>query len=84
MHLILDGRAESVELRPDTPACFQAVVPAGTWFGAESADPDGWALAGCTMAPGFDRADFEWGERRALRAAYPAAADVIDRLTASD
>jgi predicted cupin superfamily sugar epimerase len=29
------------------------------------------ALLGTTMAPGFDPADFEAGERQALLAAYP-------------
>ena len=41
----------------------QAVVPAGAWFGAEvvEAGPGAadFALVGCTVAPGFDFADFE-------------------------
>jgi len=35
-----------------------AVVPAGDYFGAEVAG-DGYSLVGCTVAPGFDFADFE-------------------------
>ncbi len=37
----------------------QAVVPAGYWFGATVTDQTGFALVACTVAPGFDFADFE-------------------------
>ena len=35
----------------------QAVVPAGAWQAAESLGA--WTLVGCTVAPGFDFAQFE-------------------------
>lgn len=44
----------------------QRVVPAGHWFGAEVAEPDGWTLVGCTVAPGFDFADFELADTKKL------------------
>lgn len=61
---------------------LQAVVPAGTWFGATIAagSPD-YALVGCTTAPAFDFSDFELGERAELLQAYPEHRDVIERLT---
>lgn len=59
---------------------FQAVAPAGCWFGAELAG-DGFALVGCTVAPGFDFADFEMGEARPLCDRYPQHAALITRLT---
>jgi predicted cupin superfamily sugar epimerase len=37
----------------------QHVVPAGDWFAAEPAAGSPWSLVGCTVAPGFDFADFE-------------------------
>ena len=37
--------------------CFCHVVPAGTWQAAEPVS--GTVLAGCTVAPGFEFADFE-------------------------
>jgi predicted cupin superfamily sugar epimerase len=37
---------------------------------------------GTTMAPGFDFADFQAGDRAELTAAYPAFAEMIGRLTA--
>ncbi|MBV2351951.1 cupin domain-containing protein [Synechococcus sp. HK05] len=37
----------------------QHVVPAGHWFAAEPAKGGAWSLVSCTVAPGFDFADFE-------------------------
>lgn len=59
---------------------FQAVVPAGCWFGAELAEGD-FALVGCTVAPGFDFADFELAQAKQLLACYPQHAELIHRLT---
>jgi len=39
------------------------------------------ALLGTTVAPGFDYADYETGERAALLARHPAARDLIVALT---
>ncbi len=63
---------------------FQAVVPAGSWYGAALADATSYALVGGTVAPGFDFSDFELGERRSLLARFPQHRDVIERLTPSD
>ena len=62
-------------------AVFQAVVPAGLWFAAECADPATFALVGCTVAPGFEFADFELAKRSELTAAYPQHAKLIAELT---
>jgi predicted cupin superfamily sugar epimerase len=59
----------------------QAVVPAGCLFGASVADGAGFTLAGCTVAPGFDFADFELPGRAQLLAEYPQHKEVILRLT---
>jgi len=60
---------------------FQASVPADSWFGAEVSGPGDYALVGCTVAPGFDFADFEMAGRAALLAAYPVHEKIIRRLT---
>jgi uncharacterized protein len=62
---------------------FQCVVTAGCWFGAEVSRDDGYSLVGCTVAPGFDFADFEMGKREELLKQFPAQADIIRRLTKS-
>ena len=58
----------------------------GAWFGATLVEggqfsPMGFALVGCTVAPGFDFADFELAGRAALLAEYPAHRDLNSRLT---
>jgi len=60
---------------------FQAVVPAGCWFGSSPRQPDTVALVGCTVAPGFDFADFEMAKREELAARYPQHRNIIQRLT---
>jgi predicted cupin superfamily sugar epimerase len=58
---------------------FQAVVPAGCWFGATV--ERGYALVGCTVSPGFDFRDFELADRAALLRQYPQHRPLIERLT---
>ncbi len=59
----------------------QIVVPARTWFAAEGEDPSGYTLVGCTVAPGFDFADFELAGRDLLLQRFPAHRSVIERFT---
>ena len=58
-----------------------SVVPAGCWQSARVAAGAGWALGGCTVAPGFDYEDFEMPPASELIARYPAHADLIAELT---
>lgn len=60
---------------------FQTVVPAGCWFGAEVTGEGEFSLVGCTVAPGFDFADFEMAERESLLRQFPAHKELIQRLT---
>ena len=78
-----DGRYSRTQLGPAAGKgeCFQAVVPAGEWFGATVAPGGAYALMGCTTAPGFDFADFEMAERGALLKRYPRHRRIIERLT---
>ena len=59
----------------------QCILRAGAWFGAELLPQASFLLAGCTLAPGFDYADFEPAGRAALTDAFPEQADLIARLT---
>ncbi len=59
----------------------QIVIPAGTWFAAELADGATHCLFGCTVAPGFDFADFELAAGPELAARYPAHSARISRMT---
>jgi len=58
----------------------QVVIPAGTWFGTELRSGASHCLVGCTVAPGFDFADFELAAGPELALRYPAAADRIRRM----
>ncbi len=66
---------------------FQATVKAGCWFAShvgEAVDyrqEQGFALVGCTVAPGFDFEDFELAKRDELGRVYPQHRQLIDRLT---
>ncbi len=75
-----DGLTAGFVLGYEADEVLQAWVPAGWWFGA-SLVRDGWALVGCTVAPGFDFADFEMASREVLLGKFPGAADVVRRLT---
>ena len=59
----------------------QIVIPAGTWFGTELQPGAAHCLVGCTVAPGFDFADFELAHGPELEARYPAAAERIRRMS---
>jgi predicted cupin superfamily sugar epimerase len=57
----------------------QKVVPKEVWQGSRLTPGGqcGFALVGTTMAPGFEWAGFELGEREALIEQYPAFAQMI-------
>jgi hypothetical protein len=78
-----DGRSESLLLGPDVAAGqrIQHRVPKGAWQGSQVVPGGSFALLGTTMAPGFDLADFELGDRMALVEAYPEAAKAVRELT---
>lgn len=57
------------------------VVPAGYWFGSYPNPGTPYSFVGCTVAPGFDFADFEMGKREELLKQYPNAKKEIEFLT---
>jgi predicted cupin superfamily sugar epimerase len=83
LHLYPDGTTARIVIGSDLAAGQrpQVVVPRGVWQGARLVAGGRWALMGCTVAPGFDFADYEHGERAALIAGWPGEADMIAALT---
>ncbi|MSR57875.1 MAG: cupin domain-containing protein [Planctomycetaceae bacterium] len=77
------GDLSSIRLGRDARAreVPQAVVRAGCLFGARVNDPRSYALVGCTVAPGFDFADFEMPTRQTLVTLYPQHKAIIEQLT---
>lgn len=78
-----DGSGREVVLGGDLGAgqVPQLVVPGGVWQGTRLVGADGFALLGCTVAPGFDYADYRGATRAELTAQWPAFAEEIARLT---
>ena len=61
----------------------QVTVPHGTWQGARLARgcTHGYALLGCTVAPGFEYADFSMDGVHDLARDFPEHAELIAALT---
>jgi predicted cupin superfamily sugar epimerase len=80
--LAADGSSQVARLGRDLAAGErpQLVIPAGTWFGTELAAGVELCLWGCTVAPGFDFADFELAQGPELAARYPTQAARIARM----
>src|ERR1039458_143059 len=78
-----DGRYSEILLGSDAEAgeALQVVAKAGCWFGARVRDGRGFALVGCTVAPGFEFEDFEMARREELGRSYPQHREVIEKLT---
>jgi len=84
IHVITpDGEYHPMLLGPDHTRgqCFQAVVTHDNWFGATVEEAGAFALVGCSVAPGFEFADFELACRSELLLQYPQHAGLISRLT---
>jgi uncharacterized protein len=69
-----DGIIEKLILGQDLAAGqkLQHTVPAGYWFGARPAGGSEYSFVGCTVAPGFDYADFELADPGDLSRRFPA------------
>lgn len=59
---------------------FQYVVPANCWFASRPADESDFSFVGCTVAPGFDFADFELAYEDTLSLQYPQHKSIIKSL----
>jgi predicted cupin superfamily sugar epimerase len=66
---------------PEKGDSFLAVVCAGSWIAASLQRGSGYVLAGCTVAPGFEFADFELARRQELIRLYPAHKRLIEKWT---
>lgn len=66
---------------PDKGQLFQYVVPANRWFASRPAAGSNFSFVGCTVAPGFDYADFEIADRDELIKSYPQHTAIITALS---
>ena len=83
IHLLYnDGKYACIKLGSaiNEGEVFQFVVPANTWFAAECAEKTSFVLTGCTVAPGFDFADFEMADKELLLHEFPEYSSAIIKL----
>lgn len=59
---------------------FQYTVPANCWFASRPAAESSFCFVGCTVAPGFDFADFELAKADELIASFPQHKTLIAAL----
>ena len=78
-----DGGSKIIILGQDIlkGQCVQTVVTAGIWQGCFLNQGGKFALLGCTVAPGFEFADYESGRQDELLDKYPDQQDLIIQLT---
>ena len=83
LQLFPDGTVNTMLLGQDLEAghSTQVIVPKGVWQGSYLLEGGKFALMGTTMAPGFDFADNEIGDRETLISLYPSHEDLVIRLT---
>ena len=77
-----DGRGVVLKLGDDISAgcSFQQLVPAGSWFASRLSEKDSFSFVGCTVAPGFDFADFELADKTSLLKEHPSWQEWINEL----
>lgn len=77
-----DGRLTIITLGQDSSRgqLFQYVVPANCWFASRPAAESRFCFVGCTVAPGFDFADFELADANDLSSVYPQHQEIIREL----
>ncbi|MFA4924944.1 MAG: cupin domain-containing protein [Ignavibacteriaceae bacterium] len=84
IHLIDEGGNYSIQKlgrNIEEGEVLQFVIPKFSWFAAEVNDKKSFSLIGCTVAPGFDFADFELAKREELIKQFPQYKIIIGRLT---
>ena len=76
------GEMKTVTLGPNLREghVFQHVVPANCWFASRPAPGSAFCFVGCTVAPGFDFADFEMAGQKALLTAFPQHQQLVNEL----
>ena len=84
LHIIdQDGNYSALKLGKEIEngESLQAVVQAGCLFAAAIDNPETFSLVGCTVAPGFEFADFEMPDRNKLVKLHPEHRELIERFT---
>lgn len=83
LQLSPDGAGQTVVLGTDLRAGMQpqVIVTRGVWQGSRLVVGGRFALLGCSVAPGFEFADYEHGRREDLIRSHPQFREKILELT---
>jgi predicted cupin superfamily sugar epimerase len=83
LQLLPDGTGRTIVLGSDLTVGMQSqvVVASGVWQGSRLVVGGRFALLGCTVAPGFDFADYQHGRRDDLIGSHPQFREKIVALT---
>jgi predicted cupin superfamily sugar epimerase len=65
---------------PSAAQSLCCVIKANNWFASKVVTGGEYGLAGCTVAPGFDFADFELAEKEKLQKEFPQHTELIGSL----
>ena len=83
--VMIDPKGEAMTVflgnDPEAGLVYQFRVPAGVWFASRCAVSDGFSFVGCTVAPGFDFADFELAKKEELTSLFPQHEQLISRFS---
>ena len=85
LQLHADGRSSVHGIGPDLERGErpQLLVPRHVWQGCRLREPQGFALLGCTVSPGFEFEDYESGTYEELVRGWPEQAERLRALTRS-
>jgi len=75
----MNKELQTIQLRLDSKY-LQATIPANTWFAAKPISQNSFCLVSCAVAPGFEFADFEIGQRDSLLREFGHSADNIKAI----
>lgn len=80
--VIIDNQLKVIYLGKDLEngEVLQATIPANCWFASQVKNKKGFALVSCTVAPGFDFADFEMAKKQDLQTKYPQHSETFKEL----
>jgi predicted cupin superfamily sugar epimerase len=76
-----DGETETIILGTDLLKGQkpQVIMPKNIWQGTRLASGGKFALLGCTVAPGFDFADYQQGNKELLIKQFPHLKQIIEK-----
>ena len=75
-----EGRNITHELSDRSTGNLSIVIQAGLWFAAGIPSGNGFTLASCAVAPGFDFAEFEMARKSELIEEYPQHISLFNKL----